>query len=145
MAMTGHTTPSSISQVESTFFTMIRIPAFSGRLAVLCHHWMSFGSCVHHLHTVLTILLVMRVSSFLITYHTNRLWARTKLINVKFAIPLFFFIFNSVFPVFPSSPKSIFVMCKRCSFCLRNAQHSYAPSQNSCNCLAFHLHIIILS
>ena len=56
---------------------------------------------------------------------------RTKLIDVTFAIPPIFFIFNYVFAGFPPYPKRIFnsVMCISCSFCLSNVQHSYTPSQ----------------
>ena len=119
MAMTGHTTPSSISQVDSTLFTITYGYQRSLSVAVWrstsWHHSMSFGSFSRHLHTVLSVLLVMRVSFFLITciYHTIRFCVRIKLIDVTFAIlPIVSFLILS--PGFSSSPKIIFIsgICK---------------------------------
>ena len=154
MAMTGHTTPSSISQVQSTLFTMTYGYQRSLTVAVWryisCHHSMSFRSCSRHLHTVDSVILVMRVSSFLIRYHTNHLWAMTVLIYVTFAIPpIFSFLILSflVFPLpleefsFPGCVNAVLFVC---------AMPNAPPIHHriSYNCLeqfAFHLHIITLS
>ena len=147
MAMTGHTTPSSISQVQSTFFTMTYGYQRSLSVAVWryisCHNSMSFRSCSRHLHTVDSVILVMRVSSFLITYHTNHLWARTVLLQ-------FLRFFNSVVPDFPlpleafSFPECVSAVLFVCA--MPNAPPIHLRiSYNWLEEFAFHLHIITLS
>ena len=77
---------------------------------------------------ILCMLLVMWVSSLRITwpYHDNRFCVKTDLIGVTFAIPPMVSILILSFLVFPWLHLSIFiyVVCKRCSSCLRSSQHS---------------------
>ncbi len=75
---------------------------------------------------ILNVLLAMWVSSLHITcpYHYSRFWLRTDLIGVTLAIPLM--VSFLILSFLDSTLSSIFisVVCKRCSSCLRSAQHS---------------------
>ena len=77
---------------------------------------------------ILNVLLVMWVSSLRIIcpYHDSRFWVRVDLIGVTLAIPLMVSFLILSFLVFPWLHLIIFisVVCKRCSSCLRSAQHS---------------------
>ena len=77
-------------------------------------------------YLILSYLILSYLSYLILSYHGSRFCVWTEFIGVTFAFPLMVSFLILTFMIFPWLHLSIFisVVCKRCSSCLCNAQHS---------------------